>query len=483
MKFFSAILVLLLLSGCGSILTPDESDEPIVTVPDEEQQLIETPVIEIPAAEQPAVDIPVDQQPIEEDPLEDWTVSSLQDLRNAVQLSDQTIVMKAGSYILTDLSEEERNFPISGSNNTIDLTDVYIEVPVGSTERASYITVSGSSNTIIGGTFEDTYANGLTEVTDFVAYNNDTELSFGLKGEAVMTVSGDNNTVDGIKLTIRGSFPYGYGSIFGIGSNNIFGLNKRCGIVIKGDSNTIENAEIQQRSFCHGIYMQSPADNTMIKNVLVEGRVRATNEMLAEGAESLPYYASYTTVDGDLISADEMNSLSEDGIRVYTGGGSVTVENSTVKKMRGGMRLYLASNASVINSTAIDCGGVNWNMPKGGTVTNSSGNFTYAPLSDFRLSKSNQNIELTILASPNAVGAHNIADILGNSHNITFHRAEDAPEDTMETRVIMVYGNNSTIINETEYTIVLDSESTGNTVISAGRVVDNGANSVSLVDL
>ena len=85
-----------------------------------------------------------------------------------------------------------------------------------------------------------------------------------------------------------------------------------------------------------------------------------------------------------------MLPLSEDGIRVYTGGGSVTVENCTVKKMRGGIRLYLGSRATVKNSTAIDCGHTNFNMPTGGKVTDSTGNFAYAPFSDFRLSKSRQ---------------------------------------------------------------------------------------------
>lgn len=468
MKFFSATLVLLLLTGCGSKSSTEETDEPVVTATIDKEQIVE---------------FTDDEEPIVEETSDDWNVSSLQALRTAIQFNDQTITLKAGSYIITDLPEGERILEFLGSNNTIDLTDVYIEIPVGSTERQSYITVTGSGNTIIGGTFEDTYANDLDEVADFVSYNNDSSLSYGLKGEAVMTVSGNNNTVDGMKLTIRGSFPYGYGSIFGIGSNNIFGLNKRCGIAIKGDSNSVVNAEIQQRSFCHGIYMQSPADNTLISNVLVEGRLRSTNDMLEEGTESLPYYASYTTVDGEPIPTDEMNSLSEDGIRVYTGGGSVTVENSTVKKMRGGMRLYLATNATVDNSTAIDCGTVNWNMPQGGIVTNSFANFTYAPVSDFSLSKSNQELEMTILASPDAVGSHNIADILGNNHSITFHREEDAPEDSEETRVIMVYGNNSTIINETEYAIVLALESSGNTIISAGKVTDNGTNSVTMVDL
>ena len=405
------------------------------------------------------------------------TVSNLEDLRDEIQRSNRTIVMQAGNYNLADLPSNSRNLLFSGSNNTIDLVGVYIEVPVGSTDdRESYITMEGSNNTILGGEFEDTYTTGLVEVTDFVAYNNDTSrLSSGLRGAPVMSIYGEDNVVDGIKLTVRGSRPYGYGSIFGIGRDNSFGLDKRCGINIKSAGNTITNAEIQMRSFCHGIYMQEDADDTTITNTLVEGRVRETNEMLAEGPGSLPAQENFRDFEGNRIPANEVNSLAEDGIRSYGGTGSVTVDNCVVRGMRGGVRLYLASRATVSNTIAVDNGSTNWNLPTNARVTNSSGNFTYAPLNDHRLGRSRQNIDMTIMPSPNAIGSHNIADILGNDHEIVFRRVP-GPEDTAEQRVIVVSGDGSTIRNETEYTIVLESGANDNRIISAGDVIDNGRN-------
>jgi len=174
-------------------------------------------------------------------------VNSLAELRDAIVNSNQNIVMKAGNYDFSDLASDQRQLLFSGSNNTIDLQDVYIKVPVGSTERSAYLVMDGSNNIIVGGEFEDLYSSGLTQVTDFVTYNEDSDLAYGLKGDAVLSITGNNNLIDGLKLTIRGSFPYGYGSLFGIGSSNSFGLNKRCGIVIKGESNTIENAQVIQR--------------------------------------------------------------------------------------------------------------------------------------------------------------------------------------------------------------------------------------------
>jgi hypothetical protein len=402
-------------------------------------------------------------------------VSTLQELRDAVQKSNQAIVMKPGRYRLTDLPSRSRSIHCSGSNNTIVLSGVYVNAPVGATRRG-YISISGDNNTFKGGSFEDTYKNGLKKVTDFSGYNqNRSSLARGLRGGAVFGITGDNNKVVGTKLTVRGSFPYGYGSIYGIGADNVYGLDKRCGIVIKGTGNTIDGCQVRQEAFGHGIYMQPPANKTVIKNSLVEGVMRASKELYREtNPKDLPARSRYRLPRSRNrpIPKDVMLPLAEDGIRAYARSGSVTVDNCTVKRMRGGIRLYLASKATVSNSTAIDCGHTNFNMPRRGKVTKSSGNFAYAPLSDFRLSRSNQNLELTILPSPHAVGPHNVADVLGNDHRIVFHRSK-GPIDK-KLRPIVISGDDSTIRNETEYPIILQSSASGNTVVSFGPVTDRG---------
>ncbi|MFB9057321.1 right-handed parallel beta-helix repeat-containing protein [Mariniflexile ostreae] len=401
-------------------------------------------------------------------------VSTLAALRDAVQKSNQMIVMAPGSYTLTSLPEGSRKLVCSGSNNLIDLSGVYVKVPVGAIKE-SYIVISGNHNTFKGGTFEDAYVNGLKEVTDFSRYNQDrSTLAFGLKGQAVLSVTGNDNIILNTKLTVRGSFPYGYGSIYGIGRDNVFGLDKRCGILINGKRNTVDGCEVQQEAFGHGIYMQQPADETLIKNTLVEGRMRPSADLYEEThPKDLPVRSDYMT-KGKPIPKNVMYPLSEDGIRVYTHGGSVIVENCTVKKMRGGIRVYLASKATVTNSIAVDCGATNFNLPKNGKITGSSGNFTYAPLSDFRLSRSHQDIELTILPSPNAVGPHNLADVLGDNHHIVLHRSEGPIDQNL--RPIVVKGKHSSIRNETEYPIVLEPSASNNTIVSFGKVTDHGTN-------
>ena len=407
-------------------------------------------------------------------------VSSLRELRDAIERDNQTIVMKPGRYALTDLPGKSRNLIVSGSNNTIDLSGVYVAVPVGSA-GSEYISISGNDNVFKGGTFEDLYNSGLKEVTDFSAYNKDRRnLARGLGGDAVFGVHGENNKVVNTKLTVRGSFPYGYGSIYGIGADNGFGLNKRCGLVVRGKRNVIDGVEVQQRAFGHGIFIQKPADKTVVKNCLVEGRMRASKDLYKEtDPEDLPVRSGYKIKrdrkrdDGPPIPKDTMLPLSEDGIRVYTHGGTVTVENCTVKKMRGGIRTYLSGGATVSNCTAIDCGLTNFNLPKRGQIVGSAGNFAYAPLIDFPGSKSGQVIQLTILPSPHIVGPHNIAEIRGDNHRIVFTRLP-GPIDT-NLRPIVISASDSTIRNETEYPIKLESSATKNTIFSFGPVTDRGS--------
>ena len=428
-------------------------------------------------------------------------VNSLAELRSSMLNSNQEILMTAGDYYLEDLPSGSRVLNCSGSNNIIDLTGVRINTLVGSI-REVYFIISGDDNILRNGAIEDFYKSGLEEVTDFSAYNNDRdELAYGLKGAPIMSVTGNRNLVVGLEMIVKGSFPYGYGSQYGIGSKNTFGLNKRCGILITGTEgggigNTLDSITMYHHAFGHGIYMQSGATETTIKNCYVEGRMRLSKDMYNDTATyDLPYRTNYlfpadeaeSWKEADMpwaasypIPMDVMYPLSEDGIRSYSNTGSVTVENCTIKQMRGGIRLYLASSATVSNSTAIDCGATNYNMPAGSSISGSSGNFSYAPLSDFRLDRSRQNIEMTILPSPNAIGPHNLADVLGSDHEIVFHRTP-GPVDTT-TRPIVIYGNNSTIINETEYTIILEPGTSGNTIISCGPVVDNGDNSITLND-
>jgi len=152
----------------------------------------------------------------------DWNIASLVELRDAVRLSDQEIVMRPGNYSINDLPDNnDRYILVSGSNNTIDLTGVHIDVPVQTDLPEAVIHFSGRGNTLSGGTIENSYNSGITNVVDFVAYNIErTFLANGAKPH--MVIAGNDTTILNTTLIVRGSFPYGYGSYFGINGNNSF---------------------------------------------------------------------------------------------------------------------------------------------------------------------------------------------------------------------------------------------------------------------
>ena len=269
-------------------------------------------------------------------------VSSIEELQSAMEQSDQHILMQPGDYAMA-----QQSFKLSGDNNIVDLTGAYFSWIVGEAGRGRLI-ITGEGNTIRSGEFEDLYNNGMTEVTDFTAYNQDrNRLAKG--GGSNVSITGDNNRLVGFKMTVRGSYPYGYGAMFGIGADHALKLDKHCGIVIKAKNTVLDSVEVYQKAFCHAIFMQRPADNTLIKNSLVEGAVRATNDMYAEtDPNSLPYRFDYKmpfSIAGERnrsalpIPRDHVFTITEDGIRVYKGGGSVRVEDTVVKKTRGGIRL------------------------------------------------------------------------------------------------------------------------------------------------
>ncbi len=441
-------------------------------------------------------------------------VSSLSGLREAVQESNQNIILKPGKYNITDLPIESRGFPCSGSNNIIELNEVYINFPVGTCKDAHF-DITGSNNILRGGDFEDTYQNGMEKVTDFGSYNQNREtLAKGLKGGANIRVSGNNNTVEGIKLTVRGSFPYGYGNMYGIGRGNATGLDKRCALLITGVGNTVDNCEFQHRAFGHVIYMQKNADKTLIKNTYIEGDVRPSNDAYAETNDGdLPKRFNYKMPLGEMeglpIPRDVMFNLTEDGIRAYNIPGAVTVENCVVKKCRGGIKLYMAKGKVIVkNSTVLDCVVEGYSLNNGGEMINCKGNAAYGPLLYMHFDKvSNQNIDLTVLPAPHAVGNHVFAAIKGHGHNIKLTAAN--PSETIDNtlRPIVVgyparfqflttdypnvpkgyeenfkkhFGNktysatNISIKNGTNYPVILGHLSEENQVKSSGKVTDYG---------
>ncbi len=438
-------------------------------------------------------------------------VASLEALRDAVANSNQRIVLKPGDYEVAD----RRGFRLSGSNNDVDLSGVRIKIPLEIVSGRDLFRLTGDRITLRGGTLEDVYPDGMTEVADFGAYNQRRKLG----GMNEIVVSGHDNRIIGITMTVRGSFPYGYGNMYGIGAGNVVGLKKHCGIQITGDRAIVDGCNIKMEAFGHVIYVQG-GDRTTIRNTVIEGTLRPSNDCYNETdpgdlAKRFNYQLQWPEqVRGLPIPRDHMINCTEDGIRAYKGAGHMIVENCVVKKTRGGIKLYMARRATVSNCRVLDCVVQGYSVPSGGVIKNSSGNAAYGPLLYVHFdSHSNQTIDLEVLPSPHALGDHPLAAVRGRGHSITFSRAGDPTPEPLRP-IIVGYpmrfdflcvnypevpegyeehfakyspktyeASNITIENGTTHPVLLGTLSQENTIASVGPVRDHGSNnSVTVVD-
>lgn len=212
------------------------------------------------------------------------------------------------------------------------------------------------------------------------------------KGGTTVTIDGKNNVVEGFHVTVKGSYPYGYGDAFGKGSGSSIRPRKQCGILIRGNDNMLKDSTVLQKSFCHAVFMQA-ADTPTIDNIYVEGEMRSTDDMLAEeGTGTIADEIDFQTIWGERLAPGYMMSLAEEGIRSYNRGetiidgefiergtNDITVLNSEVKNTRGGLSIVLsAGNRHVENVTLR--GNQNGFSIRGGTMINCAADAQYGPV-------------------------------------------------------------------------------------------------------
>ena len=399
---------------------------------------------------------------------------------------------------------------MSGSNNDVDLSGANIKIPLDIVSGKDLLRLTGNNITLRGGTLEDIYPDGKTKVTDFGAYNQKKKLG----GMNEIEVTGDDNRIIGIKMTVRGSFPYGYGNMYGIGRGNVIGLKKHSAIQITGDRAIIDGCNIKMEAFGHVIYAQG-GDRTTVRNTFIEGTLRPSNDCYNEKndgdlAKKFNYQLQWPNdVKGIPIPRDHMINCTEDGIRAYKGAGDMIVENCVVKKTRGGIKLYMAKSARVSNCQVLDCVIQGYSLPSRGVISNSSGNAAYGPLLYIHSDRhSNQKIDLKVLPSPHGLGDHPLAAIKGHGHSITFTRVGNHKPKTLRP-IIVGYpmrfdflcvdypkvpkgyekhftkyspktykASGITIKNSTAHPVVLGKLSQRNTVSSLGPIRDLGTSNI-----
>ncbi|WP_372757720.1 T9SS type A sorting domain-containing protein [Mariniflexile sp.] len=425
------------------------------------------------------------------------TVNSLEELLPYLKQSNVDIKLAPGAYSITlsDIIADKYSNPLllfEGSNNIYDFTDVTIEVEIAvfsglGNVDAYFIQILGNNNVLKNLKWVET---GNTRPVNRAT---------------TMVIDGRDNRVEGFHVTVRGSYPYGYGDAFGKGgTDTVIKHYKHSGILIRGLRNHLKDCTIISRSYGHIVFMQA-ASYPKVEGCYIEGEVRSTDDMLAE-TSGPAYDKDFMTSWGYRLPPGYTMSLQEEGIRAYDAGttfidGEViqratdnpTVINCTVKYARGGVTLSHAKGTKYVeNCETIGC--EQGYAIGSGTIVNSRSDAQYGPVYGTAYSSdSGVTADITILpSSTDANGSKQIAYIGGKNHNLTFRSSETNPDTNMYLKMSGVNSGvrsllsdgstggltstNIIVNNLTGYTLLMDTETTGTTGKSCGPVVDNGTN-------
>ncbi len=468
----------------------------------------------------------------------------------------QTVRVCPGEYIVDQLADERTLLRISRSDFTLDLTGVTIKTPVellstglAKDGKRALWRVTGNDVKIRGLTFETIYPDDVLvesggyidsegNVLDYGRYNADSRLR-PRAGVVDFSLDGNRITLEDVTVKVRGSFPYGYGSMWAINHQGIAIPKKHSGILITGDGTILDRVTVDTAAFGHGIFVRGRNSRnitdsvTKIRNSKVLGRARVGAEMLAEGPCSLatrycwkqfhpPEYRDH------LIEATRLYSLSEDGIRAYRQArrrpedasspniatGTIQVENTVVHRMRNGIQLariasvsesksdfdngvrledgdlnQIAKKASFVRNVDVrECNG-GFSIPSHSSVTHSTADLVGGPAIVHRSNPKNTFFDVQLVHHQETSHFHPVARINGSGHQIGL--AEHDPPSVTRTinvgdrgpkfdRVLLPSKHGATdviLINETSHKAFIRDTATDVRLwsISGNTTVESGA--------
>ncbi len=280
--------------------------------------------------------------------------------------------------------------PVKGSDSVYDFNNstIYFDNNVANTLGYELwnMHIQGNNTTVKNLTIQD--------VGDFecIPAENSTKV----------VVDGQYNTLENVAANAKGSYPWGYGELFGKGTGPVIMMYKNGGILVRGYYNYIKDCSVTQQSICHTLFFQG-AQYPTVENTTITGMMTTTDEVLddkrsmydagsngKQRAYDVDYvtdfwddracpYSSYSDCNSYCDVGNDHNytipegftiALVEDGIRSYDNGytrmngvnytdhntSNITVKNCTVKHARGGVTLVFQSGDVVIEDcTTIGC--------------------------------------------------------------------------------------------------------------------------------
>jgi parallel beta-helix repeat protein len=307
-------------------------------------------------------------------------------------------------------------------------------------------------------------------------------------GGATFEVSGQNNTIEDFDITVRGSFPYGYGDLFGKGGPDVIKHKKQSGFLITGSYTQIFRCKLLMRSFGHGFYIQKEAGNIYFEDCHVEGEVRRTDDILKEtsGPAFDVNFRTWTpNREGKyVVTPGYMKSLCEDGFRTYGQNKNIRFKNCTAKNTRGGFELRTNGGVELENCTVIGSERAFW-FGNGAIVKNCKGDANYGPL--LFMEGSNASIEIEVLPNESDRIVHALATIQGNNNKVTL--STDGKDRTQPLSILIGYTHpehgesmspyseapctNLVLKNMTRMPVIIGNQTTGCSIETRGTIGDN----------
>lgn len=415
-------------------------------------------------------------------------ISSLEELSYYIKEDGHTVKLAPGTYKLVDflnkdsidqrVAREEREYlDFSGSNNMFDFEGVTLEIDTDLRKQLRHpihtneIVVSGDSNILKG--------------LEIIHINNVTS-----PGGAAFCVAGQGNTISGFVLRVQGSFPYGYGDLFGKGGPDVIRHHKHSGFLITGSHTKVLDCSLSMKSFGHGYFIQKSAGDIYFENCLVEGEVRSTDDILKE-TEGPAYDVDFRTWTANregqfVVTPGYMKSLCEDGFRTYNRDNeNITFINCTAKNTRGGFELRTNGGVYLENCTTFGTERAYW-VGNDAVMKNCKGDANYGPL--LFLEGSNADIDIQIVADESDRLVHSLITVQGKNNKLQI-RPYEGKERTQPLPVLIGYTHpehgesmspyseapciNLQLINETMMPVVLGEQSSGCVIETKGEIRDD----------
>lgn len=411
-------------------------------------------------------------------------VASLEELARYAAGSGHVIRMEPGVYRLIDFLPLESMaarresgdwpfFDFSGSDNRFHLEGVTLELDTSLRAalnpplHTGEFVISGNNNSIEGLT--------ITCIGEGTS-----------RGGSLISITGEGTTLRDCTFHVQGSFPRGYGDLFGKGAEYVISHRKHSGVHIAGSNTSLYDCKLFMRSFGHGYYAQAGVKNLYFENCHVEGEMRSSDDMLAE-TEGPAFAADFAMVirnrEGEnRVLPGYMKSLAEDGYRTYGDIDNLTFINCTAKNMRGGWEMRTKQPVRIENCAAIGNERGFW-VSGGAKVINSRGDARYGPL--LFVEGRGGDVELELLPGESDAVIHALALIHGSDHNITLRPSREGTRERLSP-IKIGYGTpqagegmapiperaarNITLINETEMPVIVSRLAVDNSVSSQGEV-------------